>query len=135
MKHGTPVEELEVQKAEAGQTVTYSFNVEPTRHSFFACFDACTVNEIKVYDKVPSDVTITGNWTMGTESEMFSSDYKVNVNGGTENIAISNLPFDRYFNPTIEVTANYAEIPVSLVKCRLKFSIRIMKRLLVEMFK
>ena len=45
---------------------------------------------------------------MGTESEMFSSDYKVNVNGGTENIAISSLPFDRYFNPTIEVTANYA---------------------------
>ena len=104
----TPVEELEYKKAEAGQTVTYSFNVEPTRHSFFACFDACTVNEIKVYDKVPSDVTITGNWTMGTESEMFSSDYKVNVNGGTENIAISSLPFDRYFNPTIEVTANYA---------------------------
>ena len=109
----TPVEELEYKKAEAGQTVTYSFNVEPTRHSFFACFDACTVNEIKVYDKVPSDVTITGNWTMGTESEMVSSDYKVNVNGGTENIAISSLPFDRYFNPTIEVTANYAEIPVS----------------------
>lgn len=104
----TPVEELEYKKAEAGQTVIYSFNVEPTRHSFFACFDACTVNEIKVYDKVPSDVTITGNWTMGTESEMFSSDYKVNVNGGTENIAISSLPFDRYFNPTIEVTANYA---------------------------
>lgn len=104
----TSVEELEYKKAEAGQTVTYSFNVEPTRHSFFACFDACTVNEIKVYDKVPSDVTITGNWTMGTESEMFSSDYKVNVNGGTENIAISSLPFDRYFNPTIEVTANYA---------------------------
>ena len=109
----SPVEELEYKKAEAGQTVTYSFNVEPTRHSFFACFDACTVNEIKVYDKVPSDITITGNWTMGTESEMVSSDYKVNVNGGTENIAISNLPFDRYFNPTIEVTANYAEIPVS----------------------
>lgn len=109
----TPVEELEYKKAEAGQTVTYSFNVEPTRHSFFACFDACTVNEIKVYDKVPSDITITGNWTMGTESEMVSSDYKVNVNGGTENIAISSLPLDRYFNPTIEVTANYAEIPVS----------------------
>lgn len=109
----SPVEELEYKKAEAGQTVTYSFNVEPTRHSFFACFDACTVNEIKVYDKVPSDITITGNWTMGTESEMVSSDYKVNVNGGTENIAISSLPFDRYFNPTIEVTANYAEIPVS----------------------
>lgn len=36
----TPVEELEYKKAEAGQTVTYSFNVEPTRHSFFACFDA-----------------------------------------------------------------------------------------------
>ena len=112
-----PVEENtrseEYKKAEAGQTVTYSFNVEPTRHSFFACFDACTVNEIKVYDKVPSDITITGNWTMGTESEMVSSDYKVNVNGGTENIAISSLPLDRYFNPTIEVTANYAEIPVS----------------------
>lgn len=104
----TPVEELEYKKAEAGQTVTYSFNVEPTRHSFFACFDACTVTKIKVYDKVPSDVTITGNWTMGTESEMVSSDYKVNVNGGTENIAISSLPLDRYFNPTIEVTANYA---------------------------
>ena len=105
----TPVEELEYQKAEAGQTVTYSFNVEPTRHSFFACFDACTVNEIKVYDKVPSDIIITGNWTMGTESEMVSSDYKVNVNGGTAGIDISNLPLDRYFNPTIEVTADYAD--------------------------
>ena len=104
----TPVEELEYKKAEAGQTVTYSFNVEPTRHSFFACFDACTVTEIKIYDKVPSDVTITGNWTMGTESEMVSSDYKVNVNGVTAGIDISNLPLDRYFNPTIEVTANYA---------------------------
>lgn len=104
----TPVEELEYKKAEAGQTVTYSFNVEPTRHSFFACFDACEVTEIKIYDKVPSDITITGNWTMGTESEMVSSDYKVNVNGGTAGIDISNLPLDRYFNPTIEVTANYA---------------------------
>ncbi|WP_337485138.1 glycoside hydrolase family 5 protein [Porcipelethomonas sp.] len=104
----TPVEELEYKKAEAGQTVTYSFNVEPTRHSFFACFDACEVTEIKIYDKVPSDITITGNWSMGTESEMVSSDYKVNVNGGTAGIDISNLPLDRYFNPTIEVTANYA---------------------------
>lgn len=110
----TPVEELEYKKAEAGQTVTYSFNIEPTRHSFFACFDACIVTEIKVYDKVPADITITGNWTMGTESEMVSSDYKVNVNGGTEDIAISNLPLNRYFNPTIEVTANYADTSESV---------------------
>ena len=51
---------------------------------------------------------------MGTESEMVSSDYKVNVNGGTEDIAISNLPLNRYFNPTIEVTANYADTSESV---------------------
>ncbi len=105
----TPVEELEYKKAEAGKTVTYSFNVEPTRHSFFACFDACEVTEIKIYDKVPSDITITGNWTIGTESDMVSSDNKVSVNAGTESIDISNLSLNRYFNPTIEVTADYAD--------------------------
>lgn len=109
----TPVEEQEYKLAEAGKTVTYSFNVEPTRHSFFACFDACKVTEIKIYDKIPSDINITGNWTMGTESEMVSSDSDINVSADTDKINISNLSFAGYYNPTIEITANYAELPVS----------------------
>lgn len=108
-----PVEEQEYKLAEAGKTVTYSFNVEPTRHSFFACFDACKVTEIKIYDKIPSDINITGNWTMGTESEMVSSDSDINVSADTDKINISNLSFAGYYNPTIEITANYAELPVS----------------------
>ena len=115
----TPVEEQEYKLAEAGKTVTYSYNVEPTRHSFFACFDACTVTEIKVCDKVPSDINITGNWTMGTESEMVSSDSDINVSADTDKINISNLSLNRYFNPTIEVTANYLSVPDSVVQAEI----------------
>ena len=35
-----------------------------------ACFDACEVTEIKIYDKTPEESVIKGNWIKGTASEL-----------------------------------------------------------------
>ena len=107
----TPVDSDTYKAVEANKTVTYSFKVDDTRHSLYACFDACTVTEIKIYDKVPDDIVITGNWTKGTESTMTSSDPDVWLYAGTDNIYVFNFTLDGYLNPTVEVTANYTSIP------------------------
>ena len=107
----TPVDSDTYKAVEANKTVTYSFKVDDTRHSLYACFDACTVTEIKIYDKVPDDIVITGNWTKGTESTMTSSDPDVWLYAGPDNIYVFNFTLDGYLNPTVEVTANYTSIP------------------------
>lgn len=107
----TPVDSDTYKAVEANKTVTYSFKVDDTRHSLFACFDACTVTKIEIYDKVPDDIVITGNWTKGTESIMTSSDPNVWLYAGPDNIYVFNFTLDGYLNPTVEVTANYTSIP------------------------
>lgn len=81
----TPVEENTYKKAKAGE-VTYSYQIDDTCHSFFACFDECTVKEIKIHDKTPDPIDITGSWTKGTESEMTSTDNDVWLYAGADNI-------------------------------------------------
>lgn len=107
----TPVEQYGYKEAEAGSTVTYSYSISGEAHQIAACFDACTVTEIKIYDKVPDDIVITGNWTKGTESTMTSSDSDVWTYAGTENIYVFNFSLEGYRSPTVEVTANYSSIP------------------------
>ena len=36
--------------------MTYSYSISGEAHQIAACFDACTVTEIKIYDKVPDDM-------------------------------------------------------------------------------
>lgn len=108
---GVEPENARYKEVEANKTVTYSFRVDGTRHSLFACFDECTVSEIKVYDKTPDPIGITGNWTKGAESEMTSSNQDVWTYAGTENIYVFNFSLEGYRSPTVEVTANYASIP------------------------
>ena len=91
--------------------MTYSYSISGEAHQIAACFDACTVTEIKIYDKVPDDIVITGNWTKGTESTMTSSDPDVWLYAGPDNIYVFNFTLDGYLNPTVEVTANYTSIP------------------------
>ena len=69
------------------------------------------VTEIKIYDKVPDEIVITGNWTKGTESTMTSSDSDVWTYAGAENIYVFNFSLEGYRSPTVEVTANYSSIP------------------------
>ena len=107
----TPVEQYGYKEAEAGSTVTYSYSISGEAHQIAACFDACTVTEIKIYDKVPDDIVITGNWTKGTESTMTSSDSDVWTYAGAENIYVFNFSLEGYRSPTVEVTANYSSIP------------------------
>ena len=91
--------------------MTYSYSISGEAHQIAACFDACTVTEIKIYDKVPDDIVITGNWTKGTESTMTSSDSDVWTYAGAENIYVFNFSLEGYRSPTVEVTANYSSIP------------------------
>lgn len=114
----TPVEENTYKKIKAGE-VTYSYQIDDTRHSFFACFDACTVKEIKIHDKMPDDINITGSWTKGTESEMTSTDPDVWLYAGADNIYVFNFSLKGYLNPTVEVTAEYAAIPDNYVQAEL----------------
>ena len=107
----TPVEQYGYKEAEAGSTVTYSYSISGEAHQIAACFDACTVTEIKIYDKVPDEIVITGNWTKGTESTMTSSDSDVWTYAGAENIYVFNFSLEGYRSPTVEVTANYSSIP------------------------
>ena len=108
---GVEQENARYKEVQAGKQVTYSFSIDGTRHSLFACFDECTVSEIKVYDKTPDPIDITGNWTKGTESTMTSSDPDVWTYAGAENIYVFNFSLEGYRSPTIEVTANYSSIP------------------------
>ena len=108
---GLEPENARYKEVQAGKQVTYSFSIDGTRHSLFACFDECTVSEIKVYDKTPDPIDITGNWTKGTESTMTSSDPDVWTYAGAENIYVFNFSLEGYRSPTIEVTANYSSIP------------------------
>lgn len=107
----TPVEQYGYKEAEAGSTVTYSYSISGEAHQIAACFDACTVTEIRIYDKVPDEIVITGNWTKGTESTMTSSDSDVWTYAGAENIYVFNFSLEGYRSPTVEVTANYSSIP------------------------
>ena len=108
---GVEQENARYKEVQAGKQVTYSFSIDGTRHSLFACFDECTVSEIKVYDKTPDPIDITGNWTKGTESTMTSSDPDVWTYAGAENIYVFNFSLEGYRSPTVEVTANYSSIP------------------------
>ena len=108
---GVEQENARYKEVQAGKQVTYSFSIDGTRHSLFACFDECTVSEIKVYDKTPDPIDITGNWTKGTESTMASSDPDVWTYAGAENIYVFNFSLEGYRSPTVEVTANYSSIP------------------------
>ena len=108
---GLEPENARYKEVQAGKQVTYSFSIDGTRHSLFACFDECTVSEIKVYDKTPDPIDITGNWTKGTESTMTSSDPDVWTYAGAENIYVFNFSLAGYRSPTVEVTANYSSIP------------------------
>ena len=108
---GVEQENARYKEVQAGKQVTYSFSIDGTRHSLFACFDECTVSEIKVYDKTPDPIDITGNWTKGTESTMTSSDPDVWTYAGAENIYVFNFSLAGYRSPTVEVTANYSSIP------------------------
>lgn len=108
---GVEPESARYKEVQAGKQVTYSFSIDGTRHSLFACFDECTVSEIKVYDKTPDPINITGNWTKGTESTMTSSDSDVWTYAGAENIYVFNFSLEGYRSPTVEVTANYSSIP------------------------
>ena len=114
----TPVEENTYKKVKAGE-VTYSYQIDDTCHSFFACFDECTVKEIKIHDKTPDPIDITGSWTKGTESEMISTNPDVWLYAGADNIYVFNLSLKGYLNPTIEVTANYNSIPDNYVQAEL----------------
>lgn len=106
----TPVEAYGYKKAAAGETVTYSFSIDGDAHKLAACFDACMVTEIKIYDKTPEDTIITGNWTKGTTSELTLE------SGNTDfwfsgNEEVFNFSLKGYRSPTVEVTANYSTIP------------------------
>ena len=114
----TPVEENTYKKVKAGE-VTYSYQIDDKCHSFFACFDECTVKEIKIHDKTPDPIDITGSWTKGTESEMISTNQDVWLYAGADNIYVFNLSLKGYLNPTIEVTANYNSIPDNYVQAEL----------------
>ena len=114
----TPVEENTYKKVKAGE-VTYSYQIDDKCHSFFACFDECTVKEIKIHDKTPDPIDIIGSWTKGTESEMISTNQDVWLYAGADNIYVFNLSLKGYLNPTIEVTANYNLIPDNYVQAEL----------------
>lgn len=109
----TPVEEYGYKKAEAGQTVTYSYSIDGDAHKLAACFDACTVTEIKIYDKTPEESVIKGNWTKGTASELTletgNQDYW--FSGDEDSIYVFNFSLKGYRSPTVEVTAQYDTIP------------------------
>lgn len=108
----TPVEEYGYKEATAGKTVTYSFSIDENAHKLAACFDACTVKEIKIYDKTPDDIVISGNWTKGTESELTTtSNSDIWFSGNEEFIYVFNFSLKGYRSPTVEVTANYSTIP------------------------
>ncbi|WP_337403505.1 glycoside hydrolase family 5 protein [Porcipelethomonas sp.] len=107
----TPVEAYGYKKAAAGETVTYSFSIDGDAHKLAACFDACTVTEIKICDKIPDDIDITGSWTKGETSSMESSNPNVMLYSGADSIYVYNLSLKGYMNPTVEVTANYSTIP------------------------
>ena len=110
---GVEPESARYKEVQAGKQVTYSFSIDGTRHSLFACFDECTVSEIKVYDKTPDDTVITGNWTKGTASELTleSGNTDFWFSGGEDSIYVFNFSLEGYRSPTIEVTANYSSIP------------------------
>lgn len=109
----TPVEEYGYKEAVAGQTVTYSYSIDGDAHKLAACFDACTVTEIKVYDKTPEESVIKGNWTKGTASELTletgNQDYW--FSGDEDSIYVFNFSLKGYRSPTVEVTAQYDTIP------------------------
>lgn len=109
----TPVEAYGYKKAAAGETVTYSFSIDGDAHKLAACFDACMVTEIKIYDKTPEDTIITGNWTKGTTSELTleSGNTDFWFSGNEEFIYVFNFSLKGYRSPTVEVTANYSTIP------------------------
>lgn len=109
----TPVEEYGYKKAEAGSTVTYSYSIDGDAHKLAACFDACIVTEIKIYDKTPEESVIKGNWTKGTASELTletgNQDYW--FSGDEDSIYVFNFSLKGYRSPTVEVTAQYDTIP------------------------
>lgn len=109
----TPVEEYGYKKAEAGSTVTYSYSIDGDAHKLAACFDACIVTEIKIYDKTPEESVIKGNWTKGTASELTletgNQDYC--FSGDEDSIYVFNFLLKGYRSPTVEVTAQYDTIP------------------------
>lgn len=109
----TPVEQYGYKEAEAGSTVTYSYSISGEAHQIAACFDACTVTEIKIYDKTPEATVIKGNWTKGTASELTleSGNTDFWFSGGEDSIYVFNLSLEGYRSPTVEVTANYSSIP------------------------
>lgn len=109
----TPVEEYGYKKSVAGSTVTYSYSIDSDAHKLAACFDACEVTEIKIYDKTPEESVIKGNWTKGTASELTletgNQDYW--FSGDEDSIYVFNFSLKGYRSPTVEVTAQYDTIP------------------------
>lgn len=109
----TPVEEYGYKKAVAGSTVTYSYSIDSDAHKLAACFDACEVTEIKIYDKTPEESVIKGNWTKGAASELTletgNQDYW--FSGNEDSIYVFNFSLKGYRSPTVEVTADYTTVP------------------------
>lgn len=109
----TPVEEYGYKEATAGETVTYSYSIDGDAHRLAACFDACTVKEIKIHDKTPEETAIKGNWTMGTPSDLTldhgNSDFW--FSGNEDFIYVFNFSLKGYRSPTVEVTAEYTNVP------------------------
>ena len=109
----TPVEEYGYKEAAAGSTVTYSYSIDGDAHKLAACFDACEVTEIKIYDKTPEESVIKGNWTKGTASELTletgNQDYW--FSGDEDSIYVFNFSLKGYRSPTVEVTAEYTTVP------------------------
>ena len=109
----TPVEEYGYKVAVAGSTVTYSYSIDGDAHKLAACFDACEVTEIKIYDKTPEESVIKGNWTKGTASELTletgNQDYW--FSGDEDSIYVFNFSLKGYRSPTVEVTADYTTVP------------------------
>ena len=93
--------------------MTYSYSISGEAHQIAACFDACTVTEIKIYDKTPEATVIKGNWTKGTASELTleSGNPDFWFSGGEDSIYVFNFSLEGYRSPTVEVTANYSSIP------------------------
>lgn len=109
----TGVEDEQKRYKEVKQSgeVTYTFQIDETRHSLFACFDDCTVTKIEICDAVPDGFSITGNWTKGSEAEMSSDSSDVWWYAGSDNIYVFNFSLEKYLNPTVEIIAEYTSIP------------------------
>ena len=109
---GVENEDKRYKEVKQSGDVTYTFQIDETCHSLFACFDACKVKKIEICDATPEDIIITGNWTMGTESILTSNNSDIWFSGNEEFIYVFNFSLIGYRSPTVEVTAEYTNVPV-----------------------